>query len=89
MSNGVPAGQPRWLTGTKIAMILLSLVIVGLSAFAITIIKTFGERRFAGPGSAALFIFTVSRIRCYNHQTPGASRPVGRGHTYTLLDTTY
>ncbi|KAI6575249.1 hypothetical protein MCOR09_001732 [Pyricularia oryzae] len=59
MSNGVPAGQPRWLTGTKIAMILLSLVIVGLSAFAITIIKTFGERRFAGPGSAALFIFTA------------------------------
>ncbi|KAI6369288.1 hypothetical protein MCOR25_004469 [Pyricularia grisea] len=59
MSHGVPAGQPRWLTGIKVAMILLSLVIVGLSAFAITIIKTFGERRFAGPGSAALFIFTA------------------------------
>lgn len=60
-AHGAPATQPRFLFFLKIAIIVLSIVVLALSAYAISLVGdiTGGYYGYVGAGAPGLLIFTV------------------------------
>jgi len=66
MAKGPPAGLPRWLLFVRIAIIVLSVIILALAAYSIAVFNT-SYGIYGYTGVAGLLIFTVSA-----HFTPRA-----------------
>ncbi|KAK0701707.1 hypothetical protein B0T26DRAFT_528008 [Lasiosphaeria miniovina] len=59
VSVGVPAGQPVWLLYIKGAILVLSVVILGLAAWSISIFGGYNGVLVYGTGAGGLVIFVV------------------------------